>query len=33
MRMDNEVIKIIAKQVKKGDIVIIKRDNLWKSII
>ena len=27
MRMDNEVIKIIAKQVKKGDIVVIKKDN------
>lgn len=26
MRMDNEVIKIIAKQVEKGDIVVIKRD-------
>ena len=27
IRMDNEVIKLIAKQVEKGDIVIIKRDN------
>lgn len=27
MRMDNEVIKIIAKQVQKGDIVVIKKDN------
>jgi len=26
MRMDNEVIKIIANQVQKGDIVVIKRD-------